>query len=184
MSWVLLIFLTILSVFFGISCFAKHYIYNYWDWSLFNPCFGGLKKNTKVLCSILLVVFSVLSQQEYLQGISNVARTFCLQIESVSFQSQLNQLSVNACCDNDYFFLHVMGTWAPGIALPAPFSWATKELLTVGNNLHFPAAFSFISVFHSQPESPMKGRLVNADAPRSLWPSSEQKTCNYSAAWC
>lgn len=35
-----------------------------------------------------------------------------------------------------------MGTWGPGIALPAPFSQATKKLLTVGSNLHFITSFN------------------------------------------
>lgn len=57
----------------------------------------------KALCGVLLVVLSVLSQQNYFWGISSVVRHFCLQIQSMSSQSQLSQLSINACCDNDFF---------------------------------------------------------------------------------
>lgn len=72
------------------------------------------------------MVLSVLSQQEYLQGISNVAGTFCLQIQSVSFQSQLSQLSINACWDNDFFYFFFCMSWAPELLA------LLSQLLSVG----------------------------------------------------
>lgn len=97
-----------------------------------------------------------------------------------------------------------MGTWGPGIALPACFSQATKKLLTIANNLYILTSFNSASVCVPQVKwftailrgrlsqgaealralLPTKGRLVNDDTPRALWPSSKNKICTYSVTWC